>query len=352
MIMKQRFLLLVLALGMFSTNVNAQTKKHTFTKKTTTHATSAITKERCVGVDGFIWYKIKKGDLYGVQDIEGNVIIPIKYTQIKYYSDQFRYFEVNLGDFYGIYSRKGTLIIPIERHYTTIMEGQLSDKIKDVIYWTAKRNDGRRIALDARGNEVIQGKQNYQNIRMEYDRGTDGKPYYFIVFQGTYPNYQHGICDLDGRELLPMKYEMCWINKGSIHKKENGKYVDDIINYVGDTKYDYQNFDDLYNYNYQYNSEASTSTSSSSTSSSSISNSNNNSGNETTTVVVEHHRDPVPVQEWVQCTACWGSTICPNCAGSGTTYIGSNLHRCSRCGGRKICTSCSGKGGRYITVYK
>jgi hypothetical protein len=69
-------------------------------------------------------------------------------------------------------------------------------------------------------------------------------------------------------------------------------------------------------------------------------------------VVVEHHRDPVPVQEWVQCTTCWGSGTCPDCAGSGTKYIGDNLRRCWRCGGRGKCSSCSGQGGRYYTVYK
>ena len=29
------------------------------------------------------------------------------------------------------------------------------------------------------------------------------------------------------------------------------------------------------------------------------------------TIVVEHHRDPVPVQEWQQCQACYGSGQCP-----------------------------------------
>ena len=103
---------------------------------------------------------------------------------------------------------------------------------------------------------------------------------------------------------------------------------------------------------YSSSRASSSSSSTSSTASSSSSSSKSNSGNNTTTIHVEHHRDPVPVQEWVQCTACWGSGNCPDCAGSGTRYVGDNLRRCWRCGGRGRCSSCSGQGGRYYTVYK
>ena len=93
------------------------------------------------------------------------------------------------------------------------------------------------------------------------------------------------------------------------------------------------------------------SSSSSSSSSSSIS-SDKNSGNKTTTIVVEHQHTPQPTQEWQQCTSCWGSGNCRNCAGSGTNYIGSSLKRCSMCGGSGRCTTCSGRGGKNITVYR
>lgn len=42
---------------------------------------------REVGEDGFIWYKLKKGNLYGAADIDGNTIIPIKYSDVDYRSD-------------------------------------------------------------------------------------------------------------------------------------------------------------------------------------------------------------------------------------------------------------------------
>ena len=72
------------------------------------------------------------------------------------------------------------------------------------------------------------------------------------------------------------------------------------------------------------------------------------------TIVVEHHRDPVPVQEWQQCQACFGSGQCSyvKCGGSGWYYVGDNVTTCSRCHGNGKCTICAGKGGHYITVYR
>lgn len=103
-------------------------------------------------------------------------------------------------------------------------------------------------------------------------------------------------------------------------------------------------------------STTSSSTTSSSTTSKSNSNTNSTSGSTTQTVVVEHHRDPVPVQEWQACFACggMGTMGCDNCGGSGTKYIGDRLHRCSRCNGRGIipCNICFGNKGQYITVYR
>ena len=94
----------------------------------------------------------------------------------------------------------------------------------------------------------------------------------------------------------------------------------------------------------------------STTSSNSTSNTSNKSNGTTQTVVVEHRRDPVPVQEWQACWACggMGTMGCDFCGGSGTKYIGDNLRRCSRCNGGGIipCNVCFGNKGKYITVYR
>ena len=73
------------------------------------------------------------------------------------------------------------------------------------------------------------------------------------------------------------------------------------------------------------------------------------------TVIIEQPgRQPVPIQEWQQCPACYGSGQCPNvsCGGSGWYYIGDRATTCSRCHGNGKCTICAGRGGQNVTVYR
>lgn len=90
------------------------------------------------------------------------------------------------------------------------------------------------------------------------------------------------------------------------------------------------------------------------TSGSASSTSQSNNSSQQQTIVVEHHRDPVPVQEWQQCVACYGSGQCPDvrCGGSGWYYSGDKVTTCFRCRGNGKCSICAGKGGHFITVYR
>ena len=93
---------------------------------------------------------------------------------------------------------------------------------------------------------------------------------------------------------------------------------------------------------------SSSSSSNSSTTTQNISNDNSNS--ETKTIVVEHHRDPVPVTEWVPCGACgFNPGVCQTCVGMGESASG---RRCISCRGTGKCHFCNGQGGRYQTVYR
>ena len=69
--------------------VNAQQRRKAVPQRRTTTSVKknnpqAIKKTRKVGEDGFIWYELQKGNLYGAADIEGNIIIPIMFSRIFY----------------------------------------------------------------------------------------------------------------------------------------------------------------------------------------------------------------------------------------------------------------------------
>jgi hypothetical protein len=69
-------------------------------------------------------------------------------------------------------------------------------------------------------------------------------------------------------------------------------------------------------------------------------------------VIVEHHRDPQPVQEWVPCTGCNGSGKCFNCNGTGQNLYSTYNASCVGCGGSGRCGFCAGQGGHYETRYR
>lgn len=368
--MKQTLLLLVLTLGMFNISISAQTKKATPVKKTTAPQSTTVTttKERQVGNDGFIWYLLKKGELYGVQDIEGNEIIPVVYNRIEYEAGRTRYFKVRSGDFVGVYTRKGNLVISTDKHYTFIIEGIYGDKVKDMVFWNVKKNDGEGIILDANGKEVF-STEDYSAVSMEccYEDKITKNPdaCYFQVYSN---DNKKGIVGLDGKVICPPIYYNCaiyYMGELLMYKKfQSSKYEEKEIEYYGylTTDFHYNSYDDLRNKNYSSRNNTSSLISSDSSSSSSSSNpssssTNSNSGSGTTqTVVVEHHRDPVPVQEWQACFGCggMGTMGCDFCGGSGTRYVGDNLRRCSRCNGQGIipCNICYGNKGKYVTVYR
>ncbi len=325
--MIQTFLLMVLALGMCSINTSAQSKVYK------------------LGNDGFEWYEIKNSDgKYGVNDKYGNLIIPVVYDQILYYevSDPIDAgFQVFKDKYSGWYNKSGKCMIPYTRQYTHVQKN--TDKNWGTYYWV-KKNNGMGIC-DKNGIELVfvqlQGIGSI--IPQKMQRGKQSLYYYSI---GIDYNRYYGIADALGNVVVEPKYE-----------KPNHIPNNLIFSRVKTTKNPFVNnkcetINESEGNPEKHSNSDSTSSSSTTSSSSSSRSSNNNSGNNTTTVVVEHHRDPVPVQEWVQCTSCWGSGNCRNCAGSGTTYIGSNLHRCSMCGGRGRCTTCSGQGGRNQTVYR
>ncbi len=351
--MKQTLLLMMLAFGMININVSAQTKKRASVKETTT------TKTRRVENNGYVWYSLHKGNLWGAQDIEGNIIVPIQYSDAEedWGYENVHYFRVKKGDFVGAYTPNGFCVIPIEQHYTDVKLYYEFGKV----YWVVKKNGGATGVLDAKGQVVIIPNELYTGFRIGHDN--DGT-YYFSARRGSIGSGFEGLYDLNGKEIIPAdKYTFVFYNGGKPYAilgyGNNEKRIDlsglSISQY---TKYDYTLYGGLFSDNRSnFGNSSSSSSSSSNSSSSSSSNSNsNNSGGSTTTIVVEHQHTPQPVQEWQACFGCggMGTMGCDNCGGSGTKYIGDRLHRCSRCNGQGIipCNICYGSKGKYITVYR
>lgn len=152
--------------------VNAQQRRKTVTQRRTTTSVKknnpqAIKKTRKVGEDGFIWYELRKGNLVGAADLEGKIIIPIKYTNIDYYiydTEHTHFFRVKKGDFVGIYTRYGNSIISIDKHFTYagVYSCSLGRKTP-ILYVRCSNNYGQNGLYDIRGNEVIP-PTDYQSV--------------------------------------------------------------------------------------------------------------------------------------------------------------------------------------------
>lgn len=217
----------------------------------------------------------------------------------------------------------------------------------------------------------IKTKGGYGSVKLIKDGNAD----YYIVCKDS----RYGLMDASGQVIVPAELnDIAQCGTGFLRFKV-GSYWG-VMNYAGkiiiptDRGYtkigDYVSFTKRFPYEMdgykgecnnlgqqvskikvataQKNVASSGSTSAASASSSSSSGSSK-SGSTTQTVVVEHHRDPIPVQEWQQCNVCLGDGKCHVCYGSGTNWNG---NKCITCNWSGKCTYCNGQGGRYQTVYR
>ena len=218
--MKQTLLLMVLALGLCSINVSAQTRKQSTTKRTTTARSSnsqqggQVMKFKQVGEDGYVWYKLKRGNLCGARDAEGNNIIPIQYDDVTYVceieryayndgsytnycQDGKHYFLVTKGNAKGTYTREGRLVVSTDRNYKSVYLE--IGYIKPCWLVSTQGSKYYNAILDMKGNVVVQpGK--YKIVA----------PFYCGITISDY-NDREGICDWDGNIVVPCQYKSCWV---------------------------------------------------------------------------------------------------------------------------------------------
>ena len=233
--------------------ISAQQRRKTIPQRRTTASVKkgtpqTIKKMREVGEDGFIWYKLKKGSLYGAADIDGNTIIPIKYSDVDYcclIGDETHFFTVKKGDYEGIYSPKGRCIISPDRHFTTVWIGSekaKSDKV--LLYVCCKNNFGERGLYDIMGNEVVAPGGYGPFI---HRLGLDDLAHIRYDIDGL-----KGAFDLNGNLLtkpVANGYIKVYDDKIEIvNKNGSGDYESTYIygSYSEETRFDYNNYDGIY----------------------------------------------------------------------------------------------------------
>ena len=234
--------------------ISAQQRRKTIPQRRTTASVKkgtpqTIKKMREVGEDGFIWYKLQKGNLYGAADIDGNTIIPIKYSDVDYRSDDVlgtHYFRVKKGDYDGIFSPKGRCIISPDRHFTSVWIGSAKTKSdKVLLYVGSKNNFGEKGLYDIMGNEVV-APGDYEHLYI-YPYRLDDLAYIGYEIDGL-----NGAFDLNGN-LLTKPVANCFIKVYDdkieiVNKNGSGDYESTYIygSYSEETRFDYNNYDGIY----------------------------------------------------------------------------------------------------------
>lgn len=269
-------IILVFLMMFLCLQISAQQRRKNIPQRRTTASVKngtpqTIKKMREVGEDGFIWYKLKKGSLYGAADIDGNTIIPIKYSDVGYCCydyDGTHYFRVEKGDYKGIYSPKGRCIISPDRHFTSVWIGLAKTKSdKVLLYVGSKNNFGEKGLYDIMGNEVV-ALGDYEHLYI-YPYRLDDLAYIGYEIDGL-----NGAFDLNGNLLTkPVAnwYIRVYDDKIKIvNKNSSGKFEERYIygSYSEETRFDYNNYDGIYRPFKAIKSSSSSSSSASRTSSS------------------------------------------------------------------------------------
>lgn len=227
--------------------ISAQQRRISSTVKNGTSQT--IKRIRKVGEDGFIWYRLQKGNLYGVADTDGNTIIPVRYRNIEYCcyeNDGTHYFNVKSGDYVGIFTPNGRCIISPDRHFTSAyVISRITENENLFLHVTCENNLGKKGLYDIKGNQVV-APDNYEYL---YIQKLDSNSLAFIYSK------KRGLCgafDLNGNLLtkpVANYYLEVYDDKIEIvNKNGSGDYESTYIygSYSENTRFDYNNYDGIY----------------------------------------------------------------------------------------------------------
>lgn len=274
------------------------------------------------GNDNSILFKLKKDGKYGLANVDGNIIVPCETEAIE--SAGKGYLKYMINGFKGIINYSGKIVRePIKPEYQEIEILSNGNNVNTVLFKLKK--DGKYGLAKADGTVIIP----CETEALE----PAGKGYHKYMINGFW-----GVINSTGEIII-----------------DTSRGYTSIGDYVSFTKRFPYTMDGYKGECDVTGNEISKIEVGVPKLSSPVESPSSNPENKTSSIVVEHHRDPMPVQQWEACWACggMGTMGCDFCGGNGSKYIGDRLQKCFRCNGEgKIpCNICYGNKGHYITVY-
>lgn len=320
-----------------------------------------------IGNDIFYIIRYKNSSKYNLISSEGNDVLGKEFDAIE--SNGNKYIKVRSTNYYGISSLDGKEIIPTSRGYTYIGD---FDRSKGTFAFTKKGFSG---VCDAQGREIsttrlaptaddIKANGGYASaVEIKY-----GSTKYYKVSKGG----RYGLTDSEGKEIVPCEMEALEsAGTGYLKYKINGFWG--LMNYTGkiliDTDRGYTSIGDFKTFNKRFpytmaGYKGECDATGRQISKIKVESPKQAVATQTTTtpqtkegeqkIIIEHKRDPIPVNVWVQCNICGGSGKCQTCGGTGifTGWSGNKTLCEYGCGGSGKCSFCAGQGGHYEVQYK
>ena len=139
-----------------------------------------------------------KRDAYGLEDTDGNTIIPHKYKRLVFADPTGNYLIAkNFRDNYGIIDARGNVLVPFA--YDDIRSSNITPTDPIIVL-----KHGRFFAVDLSGRRLLTN---------DYGRLSDRSPQGYYVFgDDNAIHRRYGVIDADGQIVIPARYStLYWI---------------------------------------------------------------------------------------------------------------------------------------------
>lgn len=331
---------------------------------------SSITESNCrydYGIETSAFKKYKNGE-NGIVNSQGKMILEAKSGRKAEKKtddhDNSIYYEITDGNGRGIMADNGKWIVPVVDGRRIVRQHKAKDK---PVYYEITDKSGKGF-MNENGQWIISTERGYNSI----SEITNGGKTYYKVGKSSYSG-PYGLLGSNGRVIIPVEYPVLDAAGGKYLRFKVGDFYG-IMNYQGNVVIpttkgytsigNYVSGQNSFTYaTYGYKGEVDANGVELSRikvevpkQQTVVQKEEKKTEKQETEkkIVIEHKRDPVPVQVWRQCTGCYGSGMCQSgCGGTGwfTGWSG-NSTRCIGCGGSGKCQFCAGTGGHYEVEYR